>query len=113
MQTAASIKPWRSRRPWYWIAGFVVVIVATPFVVSLIGEWLLDRELAAICRELDADDPHWRWDDMVANQPPPLPNAENAAVQLLNVNKLLAKTPFTPPATKAGKTAPKANIRLA
>src|SRR5437764_13201853 len=85
--------PKKSRKRWYLIIGFVLLFLATPVGYYLIAGWSRDRQLAALYRELDEDDPHWRWSDLVKQYQPP-PDAENAVVQMLKVDALLKKTPF-------------------
>jgi hypothetical protein len=83
--------PRKSRRRWYAIAGFLALLVATPYAVMLISEWLRERELEQIYAELDAEDPHWRWADLIANQPKPPPDEQNAAWQVMKATKLRGK----------------------
>jgi hypothetical protein len=89
MQTTAPPipTPRKSRRRWYAIAGFLALCLATPYAVMLISEWQRDRELEQIYAELDAEDPNWRWADLIANQPKPPPDERNAAVQVAKVAK--------------------------
>ena len=90
MQTSTSPLPARpkSRRRWYILGGFVLLLFATPFAYQFIAGWLIERELQAIYREIEADDPHWRWADLVA-QSEPIPDERNAALQVLKVYGLL------------------------
>jgi hypothetical protein len=94
----------KSRRRWRLIGGFALLLIATPFAYHFVAGWLRDRELDEIYRELDAEDPHWRWPDLVAQNPASPPDERNAAVQVLKVCDLLKKTPFIPAAlAKKGK----------
>jgi hypothetical protein len=104
MQTAASSIPVarKSPRRWYLLGGFVVLLIATPFGLQFFAGWQRDRELEEIYRELDAEDPHWRWPDLVAQIPPAPPDDRNAAVQMVKVHELLQKTGFTPGKSKQG-----------
>lgn len=90
--------PRRSRRRWYVLAGFVLLLIATPVGYYFCARWSLERELQAIYREMDADDPNWRWHDVLAELQavPPLADEENAALQLTKVQLLLQNTPFKP-----------------
>ena len=58
-----------------------MLLVATPFVYQWVAGWLTDRELEQIYREMDAEDPHWRWHDLIAQLPAPPPDDRNAAGQ--------------------------------
>jgi hypothetical protein len=88
--------PRKSRRRRYYLGGFLLILVATPVGYYFVAGWMQDRELEAIYRELDADDPNWRWNDLIAETPPP-PDERNAALQVLKVHELLQTTGFTPP----------------
>jgi hypothetical protein len=90
----------KSRRRWRLIGGFALLLIATPFAYQFVAGWLRDRELEEIYREMDAEDPHWRWPDLIAQIPAPPPDDRNAAVQLLKVGDLLKKTPFNARAKK-------------
>jgi hypothetical protein len=90
----------KSRRRWRLIGAFALLFIATPFVYQFVVGWLRDRELEQIYREMDAEDPHWRWPDLIAQIPTPPPDDRNAGVQLLKVCDLLKKTPFNAPAKK-------------
>ena len=91
MQTTAIPVPTprKSRRRWCVIAGFLTLVLATPFAFMFVAEWRRDRELEQIYAELDAEDPHWRWADLVARMPAPPPDERNAAVQMTKVLGLL------------------------
>ena len=86
--------PRKSRRPWY-ILGFLLVLLAVPVSYYFLASWWGNREIEEICRELDQDDPHWRWPDLIAQLKPP-PDEKNAAGQVAKVHALLKKTPFNP-----------------
>src|SRR5262245_24351422 len=90
--SATSVQP-KSRRRWY-VAALALLFVATPFAWYYITGWLRDRELEALYAEMDAEDPHWRWYDLIANMPAPPPDDQNAAVQVKKVQDLLKATPF-------------------
>jgi plasmid stability protein len=83
--------PKRSNRRWYLVGGFVLFLLATPFVYLLVASVLRDRELEQLYREMDADDPNWRWPDLLA-ETPELPDDQNAIVQIRNVDDLLKKS---------------------
>jgi hypothetical protein len=106
--TPASRRAWRR---WLLVGGFMLVLIATPFAYSLIGRWQADREMAALYAEIDADDPNWRWPDLLADLPEPPPDQDNAAVQLIKVADLLKKKSVRPP-TVFFRLDPPANVRL-
>ena len=43
----------RSRRRRYWIGGFVLLVILTPFLVSFIAGWWSERRLQALYAEID------------------------------------------------------------
>ena len=59
--------------------------------------WLHERELQEVYRDLDADDPHWRWPDLVAQIPKPPPDDRNSALQVAKVGALLKRANFPRP----------------
>jgi hypothetical protein len=101
----------RSWRRWLLVGGFVLLLAATPFIFSRIGRWQADREMAALHAEIDADDPNWRWPDLLADLPEPPPDQENAALELIKVADLVKKKPVRPPTVFLARSAPAANIR--
>ena len=86
----------KSLRPWYYLGGFVLLTIAAVWGFSAVTSWLRDRELAALYAEMDADDPHWRWPDLIANLPAPPPDDRNSAVQILKVRGPVARSTFAP-----------------
>jgi hypothetical protein len=98
MQTAAPPLPTpkRSKRRWYLVGGFVLFLLATPIISLTIADQWREHELEKIYRELDAEDPNWRWADLVA-EIPALPDEQNAIVQIRNVKGLLRKSAFMMP----------------
>src|SRR5262249_61899860 len=87
--------PRKSRRRWYILGFLLLLLLAVPVSYYFLAGWWGNREIAEICRELDQDDPHWRWPDLIGQMKPP-PDEKNAAVQIAKVHALLKKTPFTP-----------------
>ena len=85
-------KPRRRRWPML-LVGILLLLAATPGAVYFTAGWLRDRELAAIYTEIEADDPHWRWDDLVTDLKP-LPDEQNAAARIGKVRSLLRRTPL-------------------
>lgn len=85
--------PRKSRRR-YYLAGFLLLLVTTAVSFYFVAGWMQNRDLEATFRELDADDPNWRWNDLIAEAPAPPPDDRNAAVQVLKVHALLKGTPL-------------------
>ena len=102
--------PRKYRRRWYAIAGFVTLVVATPYLMMLVSTWLEDRELAQIYAEIDAEDPNWRWADLIANQPKPPADERNAALQVAKVAKLRGATDVLPKWHDAAMKHPNARL---
>jgi hypothetical protein len=88
--------PKRSRRRWVLLGGFVLFVVSIVAGYILIAGWLRDRELEQLYAEIDADDPNWRWPDLVAELKP-APDEENAFVQIRKVHGMLQLTAFALP----------------
>jgi hypothetical protein len=95
MQTATLPQPIpkRSKRRWYVVVGFALFLFATPFVYLLVASVWRDHELEQIYREMDAEDPNWRWPDLLA-ETPELPDDLNTIVQIRIVDDLLKKSAF-------------------
>lgn len=113
MSTTAPIpvKPKRSLRRWYVVGGFLLAVAATPFVYAWITDWIRQRELDALIRELDEKDPHWRWHDLVSQMPAAPPDDKNAAVLLLAVGQSM-KGPFVAPKSARERKRTNRNARL-
>jgi competence protein ComGC len=92
----------RSRRRWYWIGGFVLLVFLTPVLFSLVAGWWSDRQMQALYAEIDAEDPDWRWPDLIASVQP-RPGEPNSAEQIANVRALLVSKAFMLPPTWDGK----------
>jgi hypothetical protein len=86
----ATATPRKSRRRWY-ILGFLLLVAATPVAWYFIAAWVSEREMAALLAEMDAEDPGWRWPDILAAMPP-IPAQENSVAQIFKVYGL-ARTP--------------------
>jgi hypothetical protein len=87
--------PRKSRRRWYVLGFLLLLLLAVPVSYYFLAGWWGNREIEEICRELDQDDPRWRWPDLIAQLKPP-PDEKNAAAQIVKVHALLKKTPFMP-----------------
>lgn len=87
------IKPRRSRKGWYVLAGFIALVLAAPFLIGWVNTWLRNRALEAIIREIEADDPRWRWRDLIA-EIDVLPDDQNSAKQIEKVDALMKKATF-------------------
>jgi competence protein ComGC len=94
--TPAVLSKPRSRRRWYWIGGFVLLVILTPFLVSLIAGWWSERRMQALYAEIDAEDPDWRWPDLIAKIQP-RPGEPNSAEQVAKVRALLVSKAFMLP----------------
>ena len=88
-------KPRKSRRLWYLLGGFLLLLIVAPVAFYVLAAWWRDREMEAIYRDLDAKDPNWRWHDLVGEFKPP-PDEHNSAIQVQKIQVLLKKTPFWP-----------------
>src|SRR5690348_2710414 len=74
--TAAVPAPRRRRR---WLLGLLALLVGVPLVCFLCLHFVAQRDLDVVMAELDASDPGWRLDEMIAARKQ-LPDAENSAV---------------------------------
>ena len=77
----------KSRRRWY-LFGSLALLLAVPIAYYFIAGWWSERQMAELTAAIDAEDPHWKWPD-VLNQIEPLPDEENSAVQIAKVRALL------------------------
>jgi hypothetical protein len=88
--TPATAAPAKSRRRWY-ILGFLLLVAATPVALYFIAGWMAEREMAELLAEMDAEDPGWRWPEIVGKLEP-IPDEMNSVEQILKVRHL-AVTP--------------------
>jgi competence protein ComGC len=93
--------PPKSRRRWYWLGGFVLLVFLTPVLVSTIAGWWGERQMQALYAEIDAEDPDWRWPDLIAKIQP-RPGEPNSAEQIAKVRALLVSKAFSLPPTWDG-----------
>jgi hypothetical protein len=92
---SAPPKKKKSRKVWYLLIGFALLVIATPVAYYFVATWIADRELQALYAEIDAEDPNWRWQDILKEYQPP-PDADNSALQVGKVRLLLARKAFMP-----------------
>lgn len=85
--------PAKRRFRWRALGVGALVLLALPVTYYFVSAWFADRSLQRICAEIEAEDPHWQWADLLA-QTPPAPEDVNAFTQIRKVNGLLKKTPF-------------------
>ena len=91
MQTTAppTPTPRKSRRRWY-ILGFLLLVAATPVALYFIAGWLAEREMAQLMAEMDAEDPGWRWPDIIGKLEP-IPDDANSVTQIARASGLARK----------------------
>jgi hypothetical protein len=92
--TTPTPTPVRSRRRWYVLGAFALLFLAVPLGYMLIGGWLRERQLQELYTEIEADDPNWRWADLIAELEP-APDEENAFTQMRKVRDMLKITAFS------------------
>ncbi len=78
------------RRRWRWRIALIclLVIVATPVIGYFYLRWIQDRELQAAIAEIEAVDPRWRFQDVLADRPP-IADAHNTGLVVAKVELLL------------------------
>ena len=87
--------PRKKRWRWRLLGGFFLLLLAAPVTYYLFAGWYSDRQMAELMREIEMEDPHWQWHDLIAQIKPP-PDDKNCAAQITKVQALLKKTPFAP-----------------
>jgi hypothetical protein len=92
--TVTPPKP-RRRRRWLIVLGCLLAFVAAPVAYYFVDAWFANSALERIYAEIDAEDPNWRWNDLIAEIKVP-PDDENSVVQVRKVQDLLKKKPFLP-----------------
>ena len=106
----------RKRRPkrWPWAVGVPLLIVLA--VAGIAGAYFgnkVDHRLAAAVAAADADDPNWRFDDLLAHRVR-VPNNENSAMVLDEVSVALPENwPAADLATAGAKAAGQSNLEKA
>lgn len=86
----AAPAPPKRRKRWKLLGGAALVLLLAPVAYYFVAGWFAERSLQELYSELDADDPNWRWHDLVAELQPPADD-ENAATQILKVEAMLQK----------------------
>src|SRR5437588_8161527 len=84
---ARAHKP-RRRRRWLIVLSGLLILLTIPVAGFFYLAWQRDRELDAAIAEVDATDPDWRWDDLMAKRPE-VPDAENPTLLAMKVDALL------------------------
>ncbi len=84
MQPAPVQAPPRRRR---WLLGFLALLIGVPLGYFLYLRYATQRDLDVLSAELDANDPGWRLEEMLASRKQ-IPDEQNSAVL---VSKLVGK----------------------
>jgi hypothetical protein len=93
--SSTPVAPLRPRRRWLRrLFVTLLILIGLPTAFYFYSSWSLQREIARAIAETDALDPRWRFEDMEADREP-VPDAENSALHIINVSRLLGrgKTP--------------------
>jgi hypothetical protein len=78
----------RRRRRWIIAAACLLQVGALPVGGYFYLAWQQEQELNALLAELERTDPHWRFDELMADRPV-VPDAENPALVVMKVQALL------------------------
>jgi hypothetical protein len=81
-------RPKRRRRLWAILLGCLLVLAAIVVGGYYWLAWLGDRELEVAIAELDQADPHWRFEDLMAERLP-IPDEQNPALVVMKIDRLL------------------------
>jgi competence protein ComGC len=95
MPPVAGSAPPRRRRRWKIFGGIALFLLAIPVAWYLFAGWYANRQLETLYHELDADDPNWRWPDLVAELNAGV-REPNSATQVIKVSGFLRKAAFNP-----------------
>jgi hypothetical protein len=83
------------RRRWLWLVlGFAAFFVLAPVLAYFYFRWSTDRAIGALLAEIEAADPRWRMEQVLADRPP-LPDDQNAGLVVENVHALLGRGGFS------------------
>ncbi len=83
----------RRRRRWRRALACLLVLLAIPVIGYFYLRWSEERDLQAAIAEIDAVDPRWRFEDLLADRPP-IADAQNPALVVAKVALLLRPTGF-------------------
>src|SRR4051794_24152169 len=77
------VKPRRRRwHRWFWIACALLVIAVVG--IGYYYVWMPDNRLEEALARVNASDPHWQIDDVMARRIQP-PDEENSALQIIKL----------------------------
>jgi hypothetical protein len=77
----------RRRRRWPIVVGALLALLALPVSYYFYNAWASERDLQAAMAAIERQDPRWRFDDILADQAP-IPDDQNPALRMLEVDKL-------------------------
>jgi competence protein ComGC len=84
----------KPRRRWPTRVALLILIgllfLAVPFLGYFYISWKADREMDAVIAEIERGDPHWRFNDMIADRKP-IADADNPALVCGKVDALLRR----------------------
>src|SRR5436190_1309458 len=89
----STVKPPARRRRWHVVLGCLWVLPAISVVIYFYLIRARDRELQAVIAEIEAADPRWRFQDLLADRPP-IADADNPALVVDKVHILLRPSGF-------------------
>jgi hypothetical protein len=89
---AGAAPPRRRRRRRLIVFGCLLLLLAVPVGYYFYRAWANERDLQAAMAEIERLDPRWRFDDILADQTP-IPDEQNPALRMLEVDKLLRAGP--------------------
>lgn len=91
---AKAASPGKSRRRWY-IVGLLLPLFASPVAFYFYAGWRAEREMQEMEAEFDADDPGWRWADILPGMEP-ISDEENSVRQIMKVHTVSRGRMFNP-----------------
>ena len=66
----------------------LLILLATPVVGYFVVDWYVQTRSQAVLDEMDRVDPHWRFDDLIADRKP-IPDEKNPALVAMKVDSLM------------------------